>query len=135
MHPQVFDTRFRERCRLIRTWGLGLLTLAAALWVWCAVLLVTDYEAESARESRTVECESRLFTDGGTANEGRFKDPCGDERDWPEALAVLGLSVPLALAGAVLLTYGLVCVRVSEHAADLARWEELAARENGAADV
>ncbi|MYR42322.1 hypothetical protein [Streptomyces sp. SID5910] len=135
MHPQVFDTQFRERSRRVRTWGLGLLTVAAALWVWCAVLLTTSYEVESEVAHRSVECEPRLLTDRGTANEGSFKDPCGDERDWPEALTVLGLSIPLSVAGAVLLTYGLVCVRVSEHAADLARWELLAAREKGAADA
>ncbi|MCG8969303.1 hypothetical protein [Streptomyces sp. CL12-4] len=135
MHPQVFDMRFRERGRRARTVGLGLLAVATVLWVWCGVLLATSYEVEPEHARRPVECESRLFTDGGTANDGRAEDPCGDERDWPEALAVLGLSVPLSVAGAVLLTYGLLGVRVSEHAAELARLQELAAREKGEADV
>ncbi|GGQ83172.1 hypothetical protein [Streptomyces flaveolus] len=135
MHPQVFDMRFRERGRRARALGLGLLAVATVLWVWCGVLLATSYEVEPEHARRPVECESRLFTDEGTANNGRTEDPCGDERDWPEALAVLGLSVPLSVAGAVLVTYGLLGVRVSEHAAELARLQELAAREKGEADA
>ncbi|MGC9497381.1 hypothetical protein [Streptomyces sp. WG7] len=135
MHPQVFDMRFRERGRRTTSFGFGLLAVAAVLWVWCGVLLTTPYEADRTYATNPVECEARLFTDDGTANEGPFKDPCGDERDWPEALALLGLSVPVSVGGAVLLTYGLIGVRVSEHAAELARLHELAARDKGEADA
>ncbi|MEU3730831.1 hypothetical protein AB0E81_15620 [Streptomyces sp. NPDC033538] len=131
MHPQVFDMRFRERGRRTRSIGFGLLAVASVLWVWCGVLLATPYEIEREYSTSPTECESRLFTDDGTANEGPAKDPCGDERDWPEALTLLGLSVPLSVAGAVLLTYGLIGVRVSEHAAELARLQELAGRDKG----
>ncbi|MEU0227000.1 hypothetical protein ABZ177_21890 [Streptomyces sp. NPDC006284] len=133
MHPHVFDTRFRERGRRTMSWGFGLLAVAALLWGWCAVLLTTPYEVDRAHFARAVECEPRLSTDDGTANEGPSKDPCGDARDWPEALALLGLSVPVSVAGAALLTYGLLGVRVSEHAAELARLHELAARDRGQA--
>ncbi|MGC9377896.1 hypothetical protein [Streptomyces sp. MH13] len=127
--------RFRERSRRTTSFGLGLLAVAAVLWVWCGVLLTTPYEVDRAYATNPVECESRLFTDDGTANEGPSKDPCGDERDWPEALALLGLSVPVSVGGAVLLTYGLIGVRVSEHAAELARLHELAGRDKGEADA
>ncbi|WP_244902913.1 hypothetical protein [Streptomyces ambofaciens] len=129
----MFDTRFRERGRRTMGWGFGLLAVATLLWVWCGVLLTTPYEIDRAHSAHAVECEPRLFTDDGTANEGPSKDPCGDERDWPEALAVLGLSVPVSVAGAALLAYGLLGVRVSEHAAELARLHELATRDRGQA--
>ncbi|WP_345588065.1 hypothetical protein [Streptomyces marokkonensis] len=135
MHPQVFDMQFRERGRRTRSIGFALLAVAGVLWVWCGVLLATPYEVERKYSTSPLECESRLFTDDGTANEGPAKDPCGDERDWPEALTLLGLSVPLSVAGAVLLTYGLVGVRVSEHAADLDRLRELVGRDRGQADA
>ncbi|MFH8974868.1 hypothetical protein [Streptomyces sp. NPDC017890] len=135
MHPQVFDMQFRERGRRTKSFGFGLLAVATLLWVWCGVLLTTPYEIEREYSTHPVECESRLFTDDGTANEGPSKDPCGDERDWPEVLALLGLSIPVSVAGAVLLTYGLIGVRVSEHAADLARLQELADRGKGRADA
>lgn len=115
--------------------GFVLLAVAALLWVWCGVLLTTPYEVDRARAADPVECESRLFTEDGTANEGPAKDPCGDERDWPEVLALLGLSVPVSVAGAVLLTSGLLGVRVSEHAAELARLRELAERDKGPANA
>jgi hypothetical protein len=76
---------------------VGLVALAALLWTWCALLLLTPYEVEEKPDDPYPEqCESRLLTDRGTANEGLWKgDLCQNERDWPEALAVLGLSVPL----------------------------------------
>lgn len=95
--------------------GAGLLLLSALLWGWCAVLLLTDYTVET-RSGRTAECEARLFTERGTANEGLWKgDYCQDERDWPEALLVLGLSVPVALVGTALFTTGQVS-RMDERA-------------------
>ncbi|MDG9683003.1 hypothetical protein QC334_09660 [Streptomyces sp. DH18] len=36
-----------------------------------------------------------------------------DERDWPEALAVLGLSLPVSLVGTALFTTGQVSRRMS----------------------
>ncbi|AQS71332.1 hypothetical protein B1H29_34580 [Streptomyces pactum] len=123
--------RFRERSRRTTGLGFGLLAVATLLWVWCGVLLTTPYEIDRAYSTDPVECEARLFTDDGTANEGASQDPCGDERDWPEALALLGLSVPVSVAGGVLLTTGLLGARVSEHAAELARLRELAARDKG----
>lgn len=127
--------RFRERGRRARAWGFGLLAVATLLWVWCGVLLATPYEIDREYSDYPVECESRLLTDDGTANEGPSQDPCGDERDWPEALALLGLSVPVSVAGAVLLSCGFLGVRMSEHAAELARLHELAARDKGQADA
>ncbi|MFD8543300.1 hypothetical protein [Streptomyces sp. NPDC059649] len=109
--------------------GFGLLIIATLLWVWCGVLLAVPYEVGHELSGSTQKCEARLFTDEGTANVGRVQAPCADERDWPEVLAVLGLSIPLSVAGSALLTYGSLSIRMSKHAAALAGFRESAARE------
>ncbi|MEU0177780.1 hypothetical protein ABZ178_31190 [Streptomyces massasporeus] len=59
------------------------------------------------------------MTDRGTANEGLWKgDLCQNERDWPEALALLGLPVPVpvSVVGVALFTIGGLSMRMSAHA-------------------
>ncbi|MEU4030147.1 hypothetical protein [Streptomyces anulatus] len=115
MRSREYDLEFRQQSTRIRNWGAGLLLLSALLWGWCAILLLTDYTVET-RSGRTAECEARLLTEGGTANEGLWKgDYCQDERDWPEALLVLGLSLPVSLVGTALFTTGQVSRRMSGH--------------------
>ncbi|MFF3325247.1 hypothetical protein [Streptomyces sp. NPDC002889] len=126
MRSLVYDINFRARAKKTQAWGLALLSVAALLWVWCAVLIALPYEEDEGRE-----CRARLFTEWGTANEGADESPCADERDWPEALAVLGLSVPLSVVGAVLYTSGSVSNRMSEHAAEITRLNEAADRADG----
>ncbi|MEU0132500.1 hypothetical protein ABZ172_00425 [Streptomyces sp. NPDC006296] len=117
MRSREFELDFRDRATKTRTRGVVLLSLAAVLWVWCAVLLTTPYQAESGPDDRYPDdCESRLFTDRGTANEGeRRGDHCAQERDWPEVLAVLGMSVPLSVAGGTLFAIGTVSRRISSY--------------------
>ncbi|MEU8676191.1 hypothetical protein [Streptomyces sp. NPDC048560] len=117
MRSREYDLDFRDRATRVRAWGVGLLALGALLWGWCAVLLVTPYSVdEKPDDDYPRECASRLFTDRGTANEGLHSgDVCGDERDWPEALAVLGLSVPVSLVGVALFTTGSLSRRMSAH--------------------
>ncbi|MFD5121117.1 hypothetical protein [Streptomyces sp. NPDC058385] len=63
------------------------------------------------------ECASRLLTERGTANEGlQNGDWCQNERDWPEAPAVLGLSMPVSAAGVALFASGSLSRRMSAHA-------------------
>ncbi|GAB2983077.1 hypothetical protein GCM10023080_056560 [Streptomyces pseudoechinosporeus] len=70
-----------------------------------------------------------MNTEDGTANSGKWRgDWCASERDWPETVAVLALSVPVSIVGAILFTTGTVSVRVSEHAEDIARLRERDAR-------
>ncbi|MDN3294931.1 hypothetical protein QWM81_12890 [Streptomyces ficellus] len=130
MRSRDYDLDFRDRSRRERAWGIGLLSLAALLWTWCAVLLLTPYEVDEEPGDRyPQECESRLFTEGDTANDGiRRGDWCDSERDWPEALAVLGLSVPVSVAGAMLFTSGSVSARMSSHAEAMRVLDELADR-------
>ncbi|GEC07568.1 hypothetical protein SSP24_52230 [Streptomyces spinoverrucosus] len=68
-----------------------------------------------------------MLTEGGTANEGLHKgDYCENERDWPEALAVLGLSVPVSSAGVALFTTGTVSRRMSAHAEAMRELDKIA---------
>ncbi|MGW1296043.1 hypothetical protein [Streptomyces sp. NPDC002533] len=128
MRSRDYDLDFRERAARIRTWGVGLLILAGLLWSWCAILLMTEYEVET-RAGSTRECASRLFTEGGTANDGVWAgDYCAAERDWPEVLAVLGLSIPVALVGTALVTTGSVSRRMSAHAQAMRELDRLAER-------
>ncbi|AVH61110.1 MULTISPECIES: hypothetical protein [Streptomyces] len=117
MRSREYDLDFRDRASRIRAWGVGLLALAALLWTWCALLLLMPYEVnEEPDDQYPQECESRLLTERGTANEGLQRgDWCENERDWPEALALLGLSVPVSAAGVALFTSGSVSIRMSAH--------------------
>ncbi|MEU1278158.1 hypothetical protein [Streptomyces sp. NPDC005805] len=129
MRSREYDLDFRDRATRRRSWGAGLLALAGLLWVWCAVLLLTPYQAEEPGDDDPVSCESRLLTDGGTANQGvRSGTYCAAERDWPEALFVLGLSFPVALAGTGLFTAGTVARQMSAHAEAMRELDTLADR-------
>jgi hypothetical protein len=128
MRSREYDLDFRDRASRIRAWGIGLLAVAGLLWTWCAVLVLTPYEVEREPGDQYPDtCESRLFTDRGTANEGLYEgDYCADERDWPEALAILGLSVPVSLAGAILFTTGSVHRTLSAHAEAMRELDKIA---------
>ncbi|MER7665762.1 hypothetical protein [Streptomyces sp. NPDC096193] len=128
MRSREYDLDFREKATRTRAWGIGLLAVAGLLWVWCAVLLVTPYSVdEEPGDDYPVECESRLFTDRGTANEGlQRSDHCQNERDWPEALAVLGLSVPVSVVGVALFTSGSLSCRMSAHSEAMRELDRIA---------
>ncbi|MEV6784317.1 hypothetical protein [Streptomyces sp. NPDC051098] len=118
MRSLPYDIEFRGRARRVQGWGVGLFALSGLLWVWFGVLLLTPYDLDG----RNHECEARLFTDRSTANEGLGNgSSCPAERDWPELVAVLGLSVPVSVVGAVLFTSGTVSNRMSEHLAEVTR--------------
>lgn len=128
MRSREYDLDFRDRASRIRAWGVGLLALAALLWTWCAVLLLVPYKVDEEPGDRYPrECESRLLTERGTANEGlQNGDWCQDERDWPEALAVLGLSIPVSAAGVALFTSGSLSRRMSAHAEAMRELDRIA---------
>lgn len=117
MRSRDYDQDFRGRATRTRAWGIGLLSLAALLWAWCAVLLLTPYEADRKPDDRYPdECESPLLTEYGTANQGVQRGGyCADERDRPEAVALLGLSMPVSMAGVALFTSGSASRRMSAH--------------------
>ncbi|MEU2489845.1 hypothetical protein [Streptomyces sp. NPDC007883] len=128
MRSREYDLDFRDRAGRIRAWGIGLLAVATLQWAWCALLLLTPYEVDQEPDDRhPAECESRLLTDRGTANEGvQRRDWCQNERDWPEALAVLGLSVPVSVVGVALFTSGSTSLRMSAHAEAMRELDKLA---------
>ncbi|GGY84711.1 hypothetical protein [Streptomyces nitrosporeus] len=130
MRSLVYDVQFRERAARTRAWGVVLLSLAALLWVWCAVLVLMPYEVDrEPGDEYPAECESRLFTDGGTANEGLLRHSyCENERDWPEVVALLGLSVPVSTVGAGLFTIGTVSRRMSAHSQAMRELDAVADR-------
>ncbi|MDT0426630.1 MULTISPECIES: hypothetical protein [Streptomyces] len=135
MRSREYDLQFRDRAARIRTWGLILLSLAALLWIWCAVLLMMPYEADTSGKTdyrSPAHCEARLFTDRGTANHGLQEgNYCANERDWPEALAVLGASVPLSTVGVGLFTIGTVTRRMSAHGEAMRELDKLAEGRDG----
>ncbi|KOG28661.1 hypothetical protein [Streptomyces resistomycificus] len=128
MRSREYDLDFRDRAGRTRSWGIGLLAVAGLLWTWCAVLVLTPYSVdEEPGDKYPAECESRLFTERGTANEGLQRgDWCQDERDWPEALAVLGLSVPVSVVGVALFTTGTLSRRMSAHAEAMRELDRIA---------
>jgi hypothetical protein len=132
MRSREYDLDFRDRAGRIRAWGIGLLAVATLQWVWCALLLLTPYQVDEEPDDRhPAECESRLLTEYGTANEGlQRSDWCQNERDWPEAVAVLGLSVPVSVAGVALFTSGSVSRRMSAHAEAMRELDKLADARN-----
>ncbi|MET9557696.1 hypothetical protein [Streptomyces sp. NPDC006645] len=108
MSPITDATRSLRRAKNQEAWGFVLLGISGALWLWFAFLLLTPYGS----------CESRLFTDAPTAySSTSFRNACAAERDWPELLGVLGLSVPTSVVGAVLHTSGRFGILLGEQAA------------------
>ncbi|MEU6623274.1 hypothetical protein ABZ926_21230 [Streptomyces litmocidini] len=119
MRSLVYDNAFRARARRTQGWGLGLLALAVLLWIWLAVLLFTPYETGESDH----DCTSRFTSE----NLHDSDSGCVNERDWPELLAVLGASVPLAVIGSVLYTSGSVSHRMAEHLAEVTRLDRASA--------
>ncbi|MER6916947.1 hypothetical protein ABT354_35325 [Streptomyces sp. NPDC000594] len=117
MRSRQYDFSFRYRAGRIRTWGIALLAVAALLWTWCAVLLLTPYEVDEEPFDRyPVQCESRLWGEPDENESPRRAAACLTERDWPEALALLALSVPVSTAGVALFVSGGLSRRMSAHA-------------------
>lgn len=117
MRAREFDLDFRDKALRTTKWGVGLLAVAGLLWAWCAVLLLTPYEVDRKPDDKyPAECAARLLADDRTGDSRRRQSSwCATERDWPQALALLGLSVPVSVAGGVVLTVGLVSRRMSAH--------------------
>lgn len=103
----------------LRKWGMILLGVSGSMWIWFAVLLFTPYSAGQAGGS-PASCESPFFADRRDANERAAEGSrCVAERDWPELLAVLGASVPIAVAGTALFTTGSISIRLNRHMSEV----------------
>ncbi|MFF5786055.1 hypothetical protein ACFY8P_13955 [Streptomyces sp. NPDC012693] len=117
MRSLAYAEDLRARARRTQGWGLGLLTVAALLWVWFGVLLLTPY----AQEGPGSPCPALL------TSEYVHHDDCVESRDWPGLLALLGGSLPLAVVGGALYTSGAVSHRMSEHLAEITRLDTASA--------
>ncbi|MFF2730317.1 hypothetical protein ACFVS9_20780 [Streptomyces sp. NPDC058008] len=95
-------------------WGVGLMAVSAALFLWLGYLLlmpftVHDYADEIACDAPVFyESESTPYSQGA----GKL---CSAARDWPELLAIGVLAVPPAIVGAALFTSGSSRKRASAH--------------------
>ncbi|MER5179815.1 hypothetical protein ABT009_15825 [Streptomyces sp. NPDC002896] len=120
------EAAFRHRSRLLRGWGLALLSIAGILWVWSAVLLVMPYHVTMPVTGEDRTCEAPLYTSPDDAAEKgtSLVEACAAERGWPRIVTVLGTSVPVSAVGAILFTTGAVSLRVAGHAEELTRPKE-----------
>ncbi|MEU8704976.1 hypothetical protein [Streptomyces sp. NPDC048565] len=119
MRTRDYDTDFLDRAGKTRAWGIVLLAAASFLWLWGAALLVLPNGL----------CESRLFTDGATANTGdRSDQSCQRARDWPKTVALFASSIPVTAGGVTLFTLGTVTGRISAHSQAVRELDRQAAR-------
>uniref|UniRef100_A0AAU3GXV8 Transmembrane protein n=1 Tax=Streptomyces sp. NBC_01401 TaxID=2903854 RepID=A0AAU3GXV8_9ACTN len=119
MRTRDYDTDFLDRAGKTRAWGIVLLAAASFLWLWGAALLVLP----------NGPCESRLFTDGATANTGDWSDQsCQRARDWPKTVALFASSIPVMAGGVTLFTLGTVTGRISAHSQAVRELDRQAAK-------
>ncbi|MFC7964513.1 hypothetical protein [Streptomyces cinereoruber] len=113
----VHTNEFRARARRTQGWGILLLAVAGLLWIWCAVLLVTPYEQSDGGSP----CPSLL------TSEYVHQEDCVESRDWPGLVALLGGSLPFAVAGAALYTGGSAAHRTADYLAEVIRLDSAGA--------
>ncbi|MFF9350995.1 hypothetical protein [Streptomyces sp. NPDC014734] len=101
---QTFDARAGK----LTGWGLGLLAVATGLLIWVGYLLLAPYSVH--HYGNTLECESPVA--GSSPND---RSRCGREREWPELMLILALSVPPAVAGTALVVSGHTRKQTSAH--------------------
>ncbi|WP_406452945.1 hypothetical protein OG782_20345 [Streptomyces sp. NBC_00876] len=121
MHPLALEQDFRMRADRLRSWGIGLLVCACLFWIYAAWQVFTPYDSTY----NAVDCPAPInseprdiyFADSGSAHESALQ--CASDRNWPQPLAALVLSIPLSLIGTGLLTAGTVSIRLRHHEAAL----------------
>ncbi|MGW1463424.1 hypothetical protein ACWCPT_03575 [Streptomyces sp. NPDC002308] len=113
---QDFDRRAATRS----AWGMGLVAVAAVLLVWLGWLLLVPFSVASSVGDTEIDC-------GAPVSETYSPDSpnvCAQERQWPELVGVLGLSVPFAVTGAALWVSGNSRRRTTEHVLRLLELQE-----------
>ncbi|MGW0904271.1 hypothetical protein [Streptomyces sp. NPDC002853] len=121
MHPLAVEQNFRARATRLQNWGIGLLACALLLWLYAAWQLFTSYDSTY----NDVDCPAPVNTeprdlyyeDSGDAHTDALQ--CASDRGWPQPLAALVVSIPLTAAGSVLLTAGMVSIRLRHHHDDM----------------
>ncbi|MER7173259.1 hypothetical protein [Streptomyces mesophilus] len=114
----AYDLKFRTKAQKHRGRGLGVLLVAAALWIWAGALLVLPTDSGYSR------CDAPGFAD---------RDSASELCDYGAALGLpvllIALALPLAVIGAALYAAATTRLDMSEH---LAAMQELAARQRHA---
>ncbi|MFJ8938610.1 hypothetical protein ACIRL0_23280 [Streptomyces sp. NPDC102365] len=118
MHPMAIEQNFRIRAGRLQSWGIGVLIFASLFWIYAAWQVFTPYESTYNK----VDCPAPfnsdrrdLHFDDSPGYAHREALQCASDRDWPEPLAALVMSVPLSAVGSALLTAGTVSVRLRVH--------------------
>ncbi|MET7765847.1 hypothetical protein [Streptomyces sp. NPDC005336] len=118
MHPLAVEQHFRMRAGRLQGWGIGVLVCASLFWVYAAWQVLTPYGStyNAVDCPAPVNSEPRdLYYDDSSGYRHENALQCASDRDWPEPLAALVVSVPLSAIGAALLTAGTVSVRLRHH--------------------
>ncbi|MGW0855286.1 hypothetical protein [Streptomyces sp. NPDC002690] len=113
---QEFDRRASTRS----AWGMGLVAVAAVLLVWLGWLLLVPFSVTSSVGDHEIDCGAPVSEVYSPSS----KNVCADERQWPELIGVLGLSVPFAVTGAALWVSGNSRKRTAEHVLRLLELQE-----------
>ncbi|BAU87057.1 hypothetical protein SLA_6188 [Streptomyces laurentii] len=101
MLPNDDIVKLRDRSQAAMGMGIGLLVVAGLLWAWFAFLFLTPFSVDVSKAHER-DCEAPVSAPREQLH--ARESFCGEERDWPQMLGVLALSLPFATAGA--LTYG-----------------------------
>ncbi|MFE9362376.1 hypothetical protein ACFYNN_06000 [Streptomyces sp. NPDC006978] len=97
-----------------QSWGVGLMAVSAALFLWLGYLLLIPYSVHDYHDE--IACEAPVFYDSESTSYSQGAGKlCSMERDWPELLGLGFLAVPPAVAGAALFTSGSARKRASAH--------------------
>lgn len=105
---------FERRAGRQQSWGVGLMAVSAALFLWLGYLLLIPFTVHHYHDE--IACEAPVFYSGeSTSYSEGAAGRCSAERDWPELLGVGFLAVPPAVVGAALFTSGSARRRASAH--------------------
>ncbi len=125
-HPAVIESRLLERSSKLRGWGAALLLVPGLLWIYAMYELYTPWDSHYGK----YDCSAPAFGDRGILYTGALTDgdthdydtavACARDRDWPQPVAALAVSLPFAVTGASLLTAGLVTAHLRHLERDLA---------------
>ncbi|MFG2172494.1 hypothetical protein ACGFMO_14130 [Streptomyces niveus] len=105
---------FERRAGRQQSWGVGLIAVSAALFLWLGYLLLIPFTVHHYQDE--IECEAPVFysSESTSYSEGEA-GRCSAARDWPELLGIGVLAVPPAVVGAALVTGGSARRRASDH--------------------
>ncbi|GAA1357243.1 hypothetical protein [Streptomyces beijiangensis] len=118
MHPLAVERDFLARAERLKSWGAGLLCVAAVFWIYAAWQMFApftsstwkvDCSAPAFAERRDLYIDDRISDDHDRALH------CEADRDWTGPVTALVLSVPVSTAGAVLLATGVAISALRRH--------------------